>query len=363
MIKRLVLRNFRNYITADLSINSPLNVFTGRNGQGKSNLLEAVFFVSMLRSFRTSQIKDLKTIGKDNSYVAAEINRQNWTEFLEINISDTGKRKLSIDHVPVSRASEFIKRIKTVAFSPDDINIITGVSSLRRRLLDMFISMMEPEYLPALHDYSLALKSRNAVIKSDRNVNVIKAFEPVMASAGSFIAAQRRQYSGILGSEIENIIKNFFPEKVSFNIKYRNSSGTDNYDRYLEIFERERERDIRRGYTSFGPQLDDFDFNYNSKLLKNYGSTGQCRLISLCMKMAEVNILSAGKDKSSIVVLVDDVTGELDGVTRKMFFKVINQAGQIFFTFTEKPGDDFFKTASFYEIQDGNIVCKNDIML
>ena len=362
MIKRLILRNFRNYIDADLSINSPLNVFTGRNGQGKSNLLEAVFFISMLRSFRTSQIKDLKTIGKDNSYVGAEINRQNWTEFLEINISDTGKRKLSIDHVPVSRASEFIKRIKAVAFSPDDINIISGVSSLRRRLLDMFISMMEPEYLSALHDYSLALKSRNAVIKSDRNVNVIKAFEPVMASAGSFIAAHRQQYSGILGAEIERIIKNFFPEKVSFDIKYRNSAGTDDYSRYMEIFERERERDLRRGYTSFGPQLDDFDFNYNRKLLRNYGSTGQCRLISLCMKMAEVNLLSAGKENNNIVVLVDDVTGELDAVTREMFFKVINQAGQIFFTFTEKPADDFFKTAAFYEIQDGKVICKNEIM-
>jgi len=362
MIKRLLLRNFRNYIEADLSINSPLNVFTGRNGQGKSNLLEAVFFISMLRSFRTSQIKDLKTIGKDNSYVGAEINRQSWTEFLEINISDAGKRKLSIDHVPVSRASEFIKRIKAVAFSPDDINIITGVSSLRRRLLDMFISMMEPEYLSALHDYSLALKSRNAVIKSDRNVNVIKAFEPVMASAGSFIAAHRQQYSGILGGEIENIIKHFFPEKVAFDIKYRNSAGTDDYNRYMEIFEKERERDIRRGYTSFGPQLDDFDFNYNHKLLRNYGSTGQCRLISLCMKMAEVNLLSADKDKSGIVVLVDDVTGELDAVTREMFFKVINQAGQIFFTFTEKPVDDFFKTAAFYEIQDGKVICKNGIM-
>jgi DNA replication and repair protein RecF len=339
-----------------------LNVFTGKNGQGKSNLLEAVFFVSMLRSFRTSQIKDLKTIGKENSYIGAEIDRRNWTEFLEINISDAGKRKLSIDNVPVSRASEFIKRIKAVAFSPDDINIITGVSSLRRRLLDMFISMMEPEYLSALHDYLLALKSRNAVIKSDRNINVIKAFEPVMASAGSFIAAQRLRHSGILGAEIENLIKKMFPEKVSFNIKYRNSSGTDDYARYLEIFECERARDIRRGYTGFGPQLDDFDFNYNDKLLRSYGSTGQRRLISLCMKMAEVNILSAGKDKNSIVVLVDDVIGELDASTREMFFKVINQAGQSFFTFTEKPMDDFFKTAVFYEIQNGKAVCKNNIM-
>ncbi len=355
MIKRIILRNFRNYIDTDLSINSALNVFTGRNGQGKSNLLEAIFFVSTLRSFRTVQIKDLKTIGKDNSYVGAEIDRQSWTEFLEINISDIGKRKLSIDRVPVSRASEFIKRIKAVAFSPDDINIISGVSSLRRRMLDMFISMMETEYLSVLHDYSLALKSRNAVIKLDRNINVIKAFEPAMASGGSFIVAQRQKYSGILGSEIENIIKNFFTEKVSFNIKYRNSSGTDDYDRYMAIFERERERDIRRGYTSFGPQLDDFDFNYNHKLLKNYGSTGQCRLISLCMKMAEINILSAGKENNNIVVLVDDVTGELDSTTREMFLKVINQARQIFFTFTEKPEDNFFGTATFYEIKDGKV--------
>jgi DNA replication and repair protein RecF len=356
MIKKLILKNFRNYTEAEICINKPLNVFTGRNGQGKSNLLEAVFFVSMLRSFRTSQIKDLKTIGKDVSYVSAEIERNTWTEFLEIEISDSGKRKLKIDNVPVSRASEFIKRIKAVAFSPDDINIITGVSGLRRRLLDMFISMMEPEYLSALHDYSLALKSRNAVIKSDPAVNVVKAFEPVMASAGSLIVYHRLQYSALLGGEIDNLLKKFFPEEVSFDIQYCNSAGTADYDQYMEIFEKERSRDIRRGYTSFGPQLDDFEFNYNHKLLRNYGSTGQCRLISLCMKMAEVNILSAGKEKSNIVVLVDDVTGELDAVTREMFFKVINQAGQAFFTFTEKPGDSFFKDAAFYEISNGKVI-------
>lgn len=356
MIKKLILKNFRNYIDAEILIENNLNVFTGRNGQGKSNLLEAIFFVSMLRSFRTSQIKDLKTIGQDISYISAEIACNTWTEFLEIEVSDSGRRKLKIDNVPVFRASEFIKRIKAVAFSPDDINIITGVSSLRRRLLDMFISMMEPKYLSALHDYSLSLKSRNAVIKSDPNVNVIKAFEPVMASAGSLIAFHRQQYSVILGSEIDSLLKKFFPEKVSFDIKYHNSAATTDYARYLEIFEKERGRDIRRGYTGFGPQLDDFDFNYNHKLLKNYGSTGQCRLISLCMKMAEVNILSAGKDKNNIVVLVDDVTGELDAVTREMFFKVINQAGQAFFTFTEKPEDNFFKNAAFYEIQNGEIV-------
>lgn len=355
MIKSLTLRNFRNYITAGLTVSSHVNVFTGRNGQGKSNLLEAIFFASMLRSFRTSQIKDLKTIGKNDCYIGIEIVQQGWSEFLEVEILENNKRRLKIDNIRILRASEFIKLIKTVVFSPEDINIITGASSLRRRLFDMLISMLEPEYLSALHDYSQALKSRNAVIKSAHNINVIKAFEPVMASSGSFIFSRRQLYSEILGFEIEKLLKKFFSEKISFNIRYHNISGSSNYEKYLELLDIERERDIRRGYAGFGPQQDDFDFNYNNKLLKNYGSTGQCRLVSLCMKMAEVNILSRNRNKENIVVLVDDVTGELDATTREIFFKVINQANQIFLTVTEKTEDNFFKDATFYEIEDGKI--------
>jgi DNA replication and repair protein RecF len=356
MINRILLKNFRNYPNADCRFSKKINVFTGRNGQGKSNLLEAIFFLCTLRSFRTAQIRDLRTIGQKNLAVCAEIKRHEWTELLEIEVTEEGQRRLKIDGKSINRASEFVKIMKAVAFAPNDITIINGSSIQRRRFMDMFISMMEPEYLTALHEYSLALKSRNAALKSHRNLNVARAFEPTLAANGSFIITTRIRYSHILEQKVEELLRLFFTDTFSFQIKYRHYGRADKYDKYLHYFEQEREKELRRGYGAFGPHLDDFDFNYNDKILRTYGSTGQCRLTALCLKMAEVNLFAETTGPAGIIVLVDDVTGELDVVIKSAFFKVINQAGQIFFTFTEAPKDEYFNNASHYHIENGH--CK-----
>jgi len=360
MIRKIILKNFRNYSNSEITFNSTVNVFTGRNGQGKSNLLEAIFFLSMLRSFRACQIADIKMFGQIFFYLAAEIDRKKWKEFLEIEYFEPEKRKLLIDGKPVFKTSEFIKLIKTIVFSPEDITIITGSSAKRRRFIDILISILNPSYLTALHKYTTALKSRNAALKSgDGNYKVAEAFEYVLAETGVIISSLRTEYSNLLTKEVNNLLNEFIPEKREIEIIYTPSCGTDNINEYLERFSRERIREIKRGFTGFGPQIDDFDFIYQGISMRNFASTGQCRLISLCLKMAEVNIVSEfnREDNSNVIVLVDDVTGELDEITRKMFFRVINKAGQAFFTFTEKPSDSYFDNACFYEVDNGKISC------
>ena len=131
MIKSLVLSNFRNYKKSEVAFNSRNIVFTGRNGQGKTNLLEAVFFLSVLRSFRTSRTGDLKKIGTKAFYCAAEVQKSKWTEFLEVKYGEGKKRKLSIDNSPVLKASEFINQLRAVVFSPEDINIVNCTDARR----------------------------------------------------------------------------------------------------------------------------------------------------------------------------------------------------------------------------------------
>jgi len=358
MIRKIILKNFRNYSESEITFNSTINVFIGRNGQGKSNLLEAIFFIGMLRSFRACQIADVKMFGQNFFYLAAEIERKKWSEFLEIEYSEPEKRKLLIDGKAIFKTSEFIKIIKTIIFSPEDITIITGSSAKRRRFIDILISILNPSYLTALHKYTTALKSRNAALKSgDGNYKVAEAFEYVLAETGVIISSLRTEYSNLLTKEVNNLLNEFIPEKRKIEIIYNPSCGTDNVNEYLERFNRERTREIKRGFTGFGPQIDDFDFIYQGISMRNFASTGQCRLISLCLKMAEVNIISAFnmEDNSNIIVLVDDVTGELDEITRRMFFRVINKAGQAFFTFTEKPSDSYFENACFYKVDNGKI--------
>mgnify|MGYP000865779317 CR=1 FL=1 len=356
MIKTLYLNNFRNYRSLELKVDHPVNLFIGRNGQGKTNILEAIFFVSMLRSFRTLQIRELKMIGQKDFSVGAEVTNPNgWNELLKIGCSDN-KRKLTIDGKTVPKASEFIKRLRTVVFSPDDIAIVNGNSAIRRRFFDFLISMMEPDYLISMQSYSIALKSRNILLKRhSQDYALLLAYETILAREGALITAFRDEYSRILMDSMKNLLANFYDKSGGFRIKYHPLMSSFSEDSFLERFEQERERDIRRGFSTFGPQTDEFDFFLNHKLMRHFGSNGQCRLVALCLKMASVEILSMKENTADIVVLVDDVTGDLDPVVKKIFFQKINKAGQIFFTFTESPNDEFFKDSSVFQVNDGTV--------
>lgn len=357
MIKRLLLNNFRNYKQAEISFNSQNIVFTGRNGQGKSNLLEAIFFLSVLRSFRTSKTGDLKKIGQNSFYLGAEIEKNKWNEFIEVKYGENGSRKLSIDNSPVLKGTEFINQIRTVIFSPEDINIVTSYSGIRRKFMDILISVIDPLYLNALRDYSIALKNRNALLRTPKtDFGSMDAYEEIMAENSFKIISERRKYKDILIVEVNKLLADLSNKNV-LNIRYSSEIKNLSKDFIKNKFYNERARDFKRGFTGFGPQSDEFDLFFSNKLMRNFASTGQCRLISLCLKMAKLNILCENKNSElqNVLVLVDDVTGELDEVMRTMFFRVISRAGQAFFTFTEKPDFAFFKDCEYYKIIDGTI--------
>lgn len=355
MITQLILRNFRNY--ANLSVDFPenINVLIGENGQGKTNLLEAIFFLSMLRSFRTSSIKDLQKIGIKEFFLSASVNTgKGWDELFEIEYAD--KRILRIDSSPVQKASDFIGNIKTVAFSPSDIMLVTESTGLRRRFINMLIASFNKQYLIDLNEYTNALKMRNALLKGGApDPASMSAFEQIMARSGSKIVKKRTEVLNALSSEMLALINDIKGGDPVFSLKYNFNQATSIESSYLAKLTDERAKEIARGYTLFGPHLDDFEFILEDKSLRNFGSAGQCRLASLCLKMAAVTILQGDNKDSKVITLVDDVTGELDEKTRDAFFRVISKSEQTFFTFTEKPEDEYFKNAAVFNISNGQI--------
>lgn len=358
MIKCLYLRNFRNYSEFKIEDLGRINIFVGKNGQGKTNLLEAIFFLSMLRSFRTSQISDIKKIGSNGFYAGAELSSQKGY-YRRIETEYVDKRKLLIEGSPIGKASEFVNQIRTVVFSPNDILLVNGSSSLRRRFIDMFISSVHPEYMGLLQDYYSAMQKRNAFLRMGENSKTVasaKAYEPILAGNGMKIVGFRNEVLSELSSNIAGLITDITGSERGFFLKYNLQRGTDSESDYLSRFDQERGRDFSRQYATFGPHLDDFEFIYAEKTLRNYGSTGQCRLASLCLKLACIKIMKASGNDPGIVALVDDVTGELDIETKKSFYNVIKDADQIFFTFTEKPEpDEFLAGAKIFEISDGSL--------
>jgi len=358
MIRGIYLKNFRSYSELSLKQLGKINIFVGKNGHGKTNLLESIFFLSMLRSFRTSQISELKKIGTAGFSLGAELgSTSNSAKFIELEYYD--KRKLKIDGNPVAKASEFIHNFRTVVFSPNDILIVTGSSSGRRKFLDMYISSVFPEYMPVLQEYVSALQKRNAYLRMGRNyISEVTLFEPILAEKGSFIVRFRAEVLKRLSEHMSSLIQEISGLNKDFSLKYSIQKSTSDYQEYVSRFEHERERDFSRQYSTFGPHLDDFEFIYEGKTLRCYGSTGQCRLASLCLKLASVRIMGISVSKEpEIVALVDDVTGELDIGTKKAFYNVLKNAGQVFFTFTEKPEmDEFLRGSEIFEVSDGKII-------
>jgi len=357
MIKSLKLENFRAFKSAGFSLSSRSVVVSGENGQGKSTVLEAIYLLGNLRSFRTTQLKELRSLGSDFFKVECELQRSGaWISRLEI--ADFPSRQLKIDGAPVSKASDFVRKFKTVCFLPDDPILVSGPSQLRRRFLDMFVSMVSQDYFISLQRYFSALRSRNCILKSGSYDDaVLDSYDTVLSSAGARINSLRRFYMERLSDAMKADISEIRPELSKLSLKLKASQEGDDEGRFRERLSKDRARDKLRGFTGFGPHLDDFEISVDAKPLRNYGSRGQCRIASLCLKLAEFElVLSSNPGQDDSVAIVDDSTGDLDQRAKDAFFERISKAGQIFYAFTSVPEEERFKNSQTIKIRDGKVL-------
>lgn len=304
----------------------------GDNGVGKTNVLESIYFLSILRSFRTNSVKELVRLGQRSFHLDATLNLGKYRENIQITQSSAGKRELAIAGKPISRASEFIYEFRAVVFVPEDREICGGSSQYRRRFFDMLISMLDLNYLASLMNYNRGLLQRNKLIKARADVKLIAAFEKEMAANAVFIRAMRQKYAGLVETEVNQLLA--AGKDGDFAIRYAPEYPGD-VKEYCREFDNIRDKELHRGFTLMGPHLDDFDLSYHGKNVRLYGSTGQVRILSLLLKLAEFLLVKAN-DLQKTVVLVDDVTGDLDRRNTELFYSVIGRADQQFFTFTTK---------------------------
>lgn len=357
MIERLILSNFRNYQSQDIKFGGKVNILTGENGQGKTNVLEAIYFLSFLRSFRTSCIDDLKKIGTAGFYLGAGLLSEKWNRLIEVENFD--KKSLRIDKLPVKKSSDFIVLIKPIVFSHEDIKFITGTAKTRRRNLDIFISLLNKNYFSDLQNYVVALKSRNFMLRlAEKDLKVIESYEPMLASYGEKIFLERYRVISLLEEKADKIIKEIKGNEFSLKIKYfsRIKFEDSNRDYILRHMAQERQRDIKKGYSGVGPHLDDVELYLNNRSLKSFGSIGECRIASLCLKLAESEIITE-KDNQTSIALVDDVSGELDAKTKDAFYKTIDRFSQVFLTFTKIQKESYFEKSTSYFVKEGTVCC------
>jgi DNA replication and repair protein RecF len=342
LLKNLRVKDWRNFATADVELSSRITVFFGKNGQGKSNLLEATYFLVGFRSYRTNSLSDVVRWGSAESKVEAQMVLRGLERQLAIELSG-GRRKASLDGKVVRRESNSLQGAGVVIFAPGDLQLPKGPASERRRAVDRAVFAVQRGYLREASDFERALKGRNALLRRGQwSDALLDSYDEAFATAGARVVERRRELVAALApmfAEIFADIHGGFPARVAYRSDLRVERGRGE----KEVAESLREGlrvtrgdDARRGFTGFGPQTDDLEIFLGEHPARNHGSQGQLRSLVLALKIAELRHASERNGEPPLLLL-DDVASELDEERRARLFGVISKmACQTLITVTER---------------------------
>lgn len=362
-LRKIILNNFRNYSNLELEFNKKINIFIGNNAQGKTNILESIYVLSITKSHRCN--KDLFLIKKHELFtkIIGEIVLENsFKKNYEILINSKGKR-VSINNKVIKKISEYISNINVVMFCPDDLEILKGPPSGRRYFLNIEIGQFYNNYLKLINDYSKVLKNRNEYLKNNK-YSIDKVYYDVLTNE-------------LIKNNIEIInYRNNYINKINFYIKriFKDIMGNDNiyikYDTFVNISDNDsmkkemEERynklynnEILQGMTLIGIHRDDFSIYINDIKINNYGSQGQHRIAILCFKLAEIEMFKENKYIKPILLL-DDIFSELDENKKNNIIKYIENDLQVFITSTDINNIDknIVKNADIFYVEEGNVI-------
>lgn len=341
-VKRLSLTNFRNYQNQSVAFSDGLVILTGENAQGKTNLLESIFFLALAKSHRAA--KDSELIHWDQSFaqIQALVEKKHYELPLEVHLSPKGKT-VKVNHIEQAKRSQFVGQLNVVLFAPEDMQLVKGSPALRRRFLDLEISQSHPIYVNELIAYNRILKQRNLYLKKfGHDPNFDSLYFDVMTDQLIEKAVELIKYRQNFVQQLEAIAQplhhHLSNKKDQFQMTYVPSSSKLNYDdpsdltgQYKQIFSNALAREKAQGYTVYGPHRDDLVFYINQKLAQDFASQGQQRTLILSLKLAEIELLYRLKGDYPILLL-DDVLSELDDDRQHLLMSMIEGKVQTFLT-------------------------------
>jgi DNA replication and repair protein RecF len=333
-LAHLRLRDFRNYARLDQDFSPGFHVLLGDNAQGKTNILEAIYLMATLRSFRGVGGAQMIRHGAKGYFVGGNAVGQGDHE-IKIYWS-ARERKLSLDGQPVKRLADYFGALRTVVFCTEDLQLVKGTGRSRRRFLDLLLAQTQPGYLALLQRYLGAVRNRNALLKQrSPDEPTLESFSAEMVKLGNEIIRARREVAPKFSPLARLAYRRIANDAEELRLEYLPSVKNDFAVELAQS--RARERSFRA--TLVGPHRDDLQLLLNEKSAAQYGSEGQKRSLAIALKLAQAEFL-AGLHGSPPVLLIDDVMGELDVKRRSGFLPLLEQArktsGQVFMTCTEE---------------------------
>ncbi|MDX2187938.1 MAG: DNA replication and repair protein RecF [Opitutaceae bacterium] len=334
---RITVQDFRNLSWVDLEILGQRLFLVGKNGQGKTNLLEAMALAGALRSFRTSDARDLIAHGRPQANLAWEWRSESGQQKVVATFRP-GSKELTVDGEKIPRVGDYLGRFSTVVFSSQDLQLIRGGPALRRRWIDSLLATAHPEYLRNLQRYTRALEARNRLLRDAAKDAELAAFEREMAGEAAELVVCRRKASVPLSLLVKDAATAVAEPGESTAFSLRIEDGADRQDYWLSTWEETREKDRILKSTTAGPHRDDVKLQINGHSARDYGSEGQQRTLVLAMRLAEARYLRDITGRRPLV-LADDVLGELDSGRRHRFWLALGEEHQVVATGTELPTD------------------------
>ncbi|MCL2401124.1 MAG: DNA replication/repair protein RecF [Oscillospiraceae bacterium] len=344
-VNKIYLEGWRNFKSSEVQFAPGVNVIAGRNAQGKTNLLEAVYYLAVGKSFRSAYDKELIRLADDTAYVRAEIESQGRDQILEARLARSRRRELFANGVKLKKAAELTGRLSVVLFNPEDLDMIRSGAAARRRLLDHSLCQLRPRYAAALSEFNKLYAHKTRILrdyhKKPSLLDLLDDFNLRLAHEGAVMIYYRAAFIELLAKKAAVNHHEFSNTEEILEIQYKTVTGVNPYAEgqkspqdllpaLLEHQQSHREAEIRSGQCLSGAHRDDFEIIINDLPARKFASQGQARTAAVSIKLAERDIHH--EDSGEIpVLLLDDVLSELDAARQDFILNRIKQ-GQVLIT-------------------------------
>ena len=360
IIESLELKDFRNYEELKIDFDEGVNILYGENAQGKTNILEAVYYTATTRSHKGSKDKDVIRFDASEAHIKTIINKEGLERRIDMHLRRAKSKGIAVDKVRLKKAVELLGILNIVLFSPEDLSIIKNAPSERRRFVDMELCQLDSIYLYDLNNYNKIVNQRNRLLKdaayNPEYKDMIKIWDNQLLTYGRKIIERREKFIGQLNEIIEGIHSKLSGNREKLKIKYAPHVNTDEYEDKLKS---SLEKDIKLKMTTTGPHRDDFIFYSNDIDIRVFGSQGQQRTAALSLKLSEIELVKK-MTKDNPVLLLDDVLSELDS-NRQTY--LLNSIGGIQTIITCTGLDDFvnnrFEYDKVFRVNNGIVINEN----
>lgn len=335
IVKNLKLTNFRNYQFLNIDFARGVNYIVGDNAKGKTNLIEAIYALSFGKSFKTSN--NIELINKDSimATIKADVVFDDYQKTIEIKISKEGK-KILVNSKAINKLSEINDIINVLSFVPKDTNLLKDSPKLRRNFMNATLSKNDKQYLTNLINYEKLLKERNEALRAPiLNKDLLNVLTLQMARYAKEIYISRSNLVDALNNVLSTVYNKISLNQESLRIKYlKLIKDSDDYERkFVELFDKSYETDLRRKSTTTGIQREDFQLFLGDRNLALYGSQGENRMAVIALKLAPYFLI---KDERKLpVIILDDVLSELDKKREQALLNFLNDLNQVFITNTK----------------------------